>query len=310
MERQYNENKIIQLYLEGKSTTTIGKELKYGEKSVKKILIKNKVALRNKTGLKKCNENYFENLDTPNKAYFLGFIYADGCILDHKHRQEQLVINLQSQDKYILDAFSKELEFEGSLHFYEGSKIAKTPYKDRFIKRGDLYRLTISSDKLCKDLRNWGVTPRKSLTCKFPHNIPNELIPHFIRGIFDGDGYISKRNNEDRFNPSFVLGVTGTENICLAINEIFAKELKISSNRKLSSKENGHVYRVFYSNVTEIKKIYPFLYPEGVGLFLIRKKNIMEEIFKFNYSEREFKARPATTNESSPEYQINYVSGP
>ena len=70
----------------------------------------------------------------------------------------------------------------------KGKDIWKTPF-----------RLTVNSYTLCQDLEKYGIVPRKSLILKFPNNISDEMLPHIIRGYFDGDGSIScyKRKYKD-----------------------------------------------------------------------------------------------------------------
>ncbi len=50
------------------------------------------------------NENYFETIDSEDKAYFLGFIFADGCVTnDSKKYRYQLTLKLHSKDVGILE---------------------------------------------------------------------------------------------------------------------------------------------------------------------------------------------------------------
>lgn len=280
------EDKIINFYLEGNSYETTGKLFNCSATKIRKILIENKIKLRQTTCLKKCNENYFENIDTPNKAYFLGFIYADGCIVDAKGRQNQLVIHIHEQDKSILESFSKELEFSGKLQFYKGSKIHST--KNYKYKRNNAYRLTISSDKLCQDLNNLGVTPRKTHTLTFPklNQVPENLMNHFIRGLMDGDGYISvRKGKKDESNCLFTFGIVGTYDICAGVQKWLSNKLILNPNKKL--RKCKCIFGMSYSHNKDIVKIYNYLYPqkENTELFLIRKHNKFKQIFNYSFNQ-------------------------
>lgn len=124
------------------------------------------------------NQNYFENIDTPQKAYLLGFIATDGCI--HKPKQEKqdiLRICIQENDKEILDLFKKELDTNKPIKLEE--RTATKHYVS----------LEISSQKIVDDIRALGIDYAKTYKCVIP-NISKELFPHFIRGYFDGDGSI------------------------------------------------------------------------------------------------------------------------
>ena len=53
--------------------------------------------------LNKLNHSYFDVIDTEYKAYILGFIFADGCIVDNFNgRQKSLRIEIIETDGYIL----------------------------------------------------------------------------------------------------------------------------------------------------------------------------------------------------------------
>jgi len=124
------------------------------------------------------NENYFETPNTEN-CYWAGFIAGDGCVRKVK-TWESLSICLSRTDKKFLETFKKII---GSKN-----KIVENPSNNSV-------QLTVSSKKLCKDLRdNFNITPKKTFTLDKP-NIKKELIPFFIIGIIDADGCIHKRKD-------------------------------------------------------------------------------------------------------------------
>lgn len=141
----------------------------------------------------KFNENYFDNVDIPNKAYILGFLYADGC--NHSDRN-CITLSLQDVDKEILEKMNKELENEKPLYFYENSK-----YNNKW---HDTYTICLFSEHMSNVLSNKGCTPRKSLTLKFPDWLQQELIRHFVRGYFDGDGCVYYDEKRHRCQASIV----------------------------------------------------------------------------------------------------------
>lgn len=119
-------------------------------------------------------ESYFENIDTPAKAYFLGFIAADGCIYRPNDTRQGIVrINIHRQDEYILETFKRELGY------------------DRPVSRsqGKYSSIEVSSDKMCSDLERLGLAPRKTYGNTVP-SIDDTAMKYFIRGYFDGDGSI------------------------------------------------------------------------------------------------------------------------
>jgi len=164
-------------------------------------------------------------------------------------------------------------------NFCEGSKIKQ--YGN--YKRNNLYRLTISSNNLCNNLIRLGCLPRKTFTCKFPDNniVPDNLMPHFIRGLMDGDGYISKRISAGGFNPTFTFGIVGTEHICRGVQSYLSEKLILNPNKKL--RKTKSIWGMSYSEHKDIVKIFNYLYPENTELFLERKYNKFKEIFNYKY---------------------------
>jgi hypothetical protein len=134
-----------------------------------------------------CNFDYFENIDTRTKAYWLGFLFADGCVLDKRNEKrtskgKTLTFTLKEEDLYMIQLFRDCL---GSNH----------PIRKKSIHLGDkvfyAYSYDIGSVKMCDDLIALGCTPRKSLTLRYPEKLSDEFFSDFARGYFDGDGCVS-----------------------------------------------------------------------------------------------------------------------
>lgn len=135
-----------------------------------------------------CDRSYFRVIDTQEKAYWLGFIYADGNISVSKGNFYNLSITLSEKDEGQLEKLRKALNTNIPI------KRRKTtnPHTG---KPSKMSRLDIGSKELTSDLASHGCTPKKSLTKKFP-SLEEEMYPHFLRGYFDGNGsfIVSKTN--------------------------------------------------------------------------------------------------------------------
>lgn len=127
------------------------------------------------------NDHIFDIIDTEEKAYWLGFLYADGNISLY-NKSWKIELTLQEQDLEHLKKYSKFLD------------LRKEPVYRAITKA---YRVSISSRRVAEQLISKGCIPKKSLVLKFPSHsiVPKELMRHFIRGYFDGDGCISLRHN-------------------------------------------------------------------------------------------------------------------
>lgn len=134
----------------------------------------------------KVNHEYFDKIDTEYKAYILGFIYADGSVIQPKgNRQLCLRIAIQEEDGYILEKFANEAA-GGQIKIINPPAIQKKGWKKRII-------VSVTSDKICKKLIELGCKPNKSrMGMDFP-KLDNQLVRHFIRGFLDGDGCITEK---------------------------------------------------------------------------------------------------------------------
>ena len=122
------------------------------------------------------NQDFFEEIDCEEKAYFLGLIMADGYISPN---QRTISIALKREDEHILQ---KLLDCIGS----------ESPLADK--KNGKQKVLTIHSRKMVIDLERYSIKHNKTYTLAFP-KLREDMYRHFIRGYFDGDGYIGQRQS-------------------------------------------------------------------------------------------------------------------
>lgn len=174
-------NKLKEMYSLDISYTIMCKELNVSDRTLIRRLKETGIHIPKKTcSRRKCkyslNSNYFENINTEDKAYFLGFIGADGCVMKDKFNRLYLKFHQHEQDIDILEKF---LFYLNSNHPIKRDK-----------NKPHILSLSISDKKLISDLIKHGITFRKSLTYQFNDNIPQHLIPHYIRGYIDGDGCI------------------------------------------------------------------------------------------------------------------------
>ena len=211
----------------------------------------------------KFNENVFDSIDTEEKAYWLGFIFADGYISTKAYGFE---LSLCAADSEHLDKFNK---FMG--HCRNNVKFGEIHANNRTFKR---CRWTIRNKHLWNTLYSYGCVPKKSLILKFPDiNIFKfpDLIKHFIRGYWDGDGCISYANKKHSIMTTSVLG---TEN--------FLSELKLQLPLKFdyvlgyNDKPKNLITRVLSINGKNCLELLYYLY-ENSTIYLTRKFNKYRE---------------------------------
>lgn len=142
------------------------------------------------------NSTVFKNIDTEEKAYWLGFISADGCVSKKSDGAMRLKIALKRDDKNHLEKFAMFLD-------------SNLKVKDKISKcKGKEYPsslIVVNSTELCTNLISLGVTPNKSYSIRVP-NISEDLMRHYIRGFYDGDGcyYIKQFENRMRYSIELV----------------------------------------------------------------------------------------------------------
>ncbi len=204
------------------------------------------------------NEEFFDEIDTEEKAYMLGFIYADGCNYPESTR---ILLGLAEKDKEILDKFSILLESSRPLQ-YRKSVGTSAPQ----------YILNISSKHMSNKLIELGVVKAKSLILTFPKWLNKELYHHFIRGYFDGDGCITSsspnRNKEGR-KSDVKWSIVGTEDFVINIQRIMIDKLNFN---KTKIRKHKSAYYLEYKGGKQIETIKEWLYKDAT-IFLKRKYN-------------------------------------
>ena len=112
---------VCKLYNSGLSEEKVGQKVNLCRKTVRNILKSNNITIKNNSEYRKysINENYFDNIDSPNKAYILGLLYADGNVGLNNYI---IQLALQSRDIDILNKIKEELNIDCVLYFDERSK--------------------------------------------------------------------------------------------------------------------------------------------------------------------------------------------
>lgn len=196
------------------------------------------------------HEDYFNVIDTQNKAYILGLIYADGCIQFPKKGNPVLSLTLKSKDKYLLESITNELGKNITIYYN---------------KKHDTNTFQICRPTLVNDLVNLGVTANKSVNggLKLPP-IQSDYIPHFIRGFMDGDGTVSKKGHVCFYSTSYKL-----------LEEFKSIFISLGCSRKVNIHEVKNVkipyYHLHYAYKDSKNKLYPYLYKDA-ELYMKRKR--------------------------------------
>ncbi len=208
------------------------------------------------------NENFFKSW-TPNMAYILGYLYADGSLENADYLRGRY-LRLTSIDKELIDSTKRVLQ--------SGHKIVVV--SPGSTARQVRYFLRIGNHVLYNDLIKLGLFPNKSLTMKFPEIDP-EFLPYFIRGYFDGDGHVSVVKEQKVFKKVTTVFVSGSLNFLVSLANEMAAKLALKINKVY---KGSRAYRLAYSTSDSVK-IFKFLYKDANGLFLNRKFGVFKKFF-------------------------------
>lgn len=204
-----------------------------------------------------CNIRYFDEW-SPNMAYILGFLFADGCI--HSKLQTVYVL-LKRTDECVLDFIKKELAIRSAI---------RRETHDGY----DRSTLLISSTVLIQRLMKLGMYPRKTFRDDPFPEIPTIVLPHFIRGYFDGDGTA----HIYREGRSCCVGFVGSPKFIVGIRDSLANSAKMA-NRLVQTKKGktADYCSVTWAANRDIRLFREFIYPEGFEFCLKRKKRVIDK---------------------------------
>jgi intein-encoded DNA endonuclease-like protein len=267
-----NKEEVIQKYKELKSVVKVGKVFNVSFGPIKRILKENGY---NPTQRKyKVNHNYFDNIDTEEKAYWLGFIYADGYVRvrtrygENPGQGNSFCMNLSILDIEHLKLLRKCV---GSTHKII-NKVSVTKNKQGKSYSSNVCRLSVNSNKLVEGLVSQGVVPRKTHILT-PPKIDEKLYRHFIRGYFDGDGCCANYKNKSTGYKRFIYSIA-----CAApkLKEWMMEILKENDIKCVVTDNLSFNVGSFKSKY----KFYHYLY-DNTTIYLQRKKDKGDEIIHY-----------------------------
>lgn len=244
-------NDVVQGYNNGEYCKDLAEKYKVDEHSIYKIL--NMAGIQRQTGYhSKCDEDYFSYIDNPNKAYLLGFITADGAIVN-----EVLSIEVHKDDVAILEFAKSEINPYATL----------TPTRD-------CIKVTFGAKTLSRDLAKYGIIQNKSKIIKrVPIELtPNNLLPFYFRGLIDGDGCIHKDGKVSIYSGSKDFIAHAQE---ILVQEVHVKKLKIY---------HGTTYFITWASKEDKNKLFHYLYDDLNATFYYKRKylRLKEELNNAN----------------------------
>lgn len=232
----------VDLYQQGQSEQSIANLFSVSRGAVQHALTRKNIDRRTSRRFS-YDEFSFDTIDTPDKAYWLGFIYADGTVA----QQRQLAIGLGLKDTEHLWFFNRFMKSDQSV------RVTKT-----------YTSITFSSNHLGETLTKLGIVPRRGSFDLTLAGLPKHLYSHFIRGIMDGDGCITKKV------PT--LGFLGQLDILTWIKKTLIENAEV--NRNVRIRQRKGIMCVSWSG-RQIRKALEYIYSDA-DTYLERKKIIAD----------------------------------
>lgn len=206
-----------------------------------------------------------DTIDTEEKAYWLGFFYADAY---NKEKTGQIIIELQERDKNHLEKCAR---------FFGNPRDPFLQFKNK--GKYKAYRLELNGRYLSNNLKEKGCHGAKSFNIIFPDWLPKILIKHFIRGYFDGDGCINI--HQDQLNVSIV----STKEFNLILQKLL-KPININSQMYFPKRYSDNTCRLDFGGSRQVKRFCDWIYADA-NIYLQRKYDLYKSycsthVFRFN----------------------------
>jgi hypothetical protein len=241
--------KIIELYKTGQySCIELGKLYNRCEKTIGKIIRNGGLKGRsNSLAARKypIKEDFFDNIDTQEKVYFLGFLYADG----NNTSNGRVSMSLQERDVETLRLLNNLIQPTKPLYY--NKTISKNNKNHQ-----NQYCLIIDNKHVNQRLNELGMVKAKSLVITFPKWLNKDLTRHFIRGFFDGNGSIG-------IDKNYNIQIVSTLSFCESIKRIIYDILSIESYVYIDKDLNPIIRRFKIRKKKDMLKFLDWIYQDS-----------------------------------------------
>ena len=248
---------ICQRYVAGESSCSLAHHFSVSPPAIRSLLRRQGIARRPQSEAQRlfqCDHSFFSTIDNEQKAYWLGFMAADGYI-----SRNALVIALAQTDKEHLQRFQEAIHATHPIHDY---KYPNTSFS----------RLFIRSSQLVDGLANYGVVPNKTFIFRWPI-LHKDLQTHFIRGYIDGDGGFYARRTAYP-TPAISFEVTGNEPFLLSLQAFLMEQCSLRATKLYRRHKDIPIATLRYVGRKQVSRIFALLYRDAT-IYLPRKHDIV-----------------------------------
>ncbi len=228
--------------------------------------------------------NYFRVINAKEKAYWLGFIYADGALIEETNKQrnnkrgKRIKLCQSRKDRILIYRFTRTLGLNIKQIYYD--------------KNRDSYGITFRNQEMANDLMNHGVLHRKSKILQLPNLSSRELYLAFLLGYFDGDGEAGTSrvfSGNIRFLKQIKELFSITYNIQTDIRErgdglnlyCYALSLGAELFNEMLSNYNKSLNRKRIKLITDLKEYHKIRLKSLVSKLPFNKEDLIDLIWQF-----------------------------
>ena len=273
------EDKLVKkLYNMGHRAPYIANKLKVSIGTISSSIKRQKIGHNCSEAARKYhfNERFFSEINTEEKAYWLGFIYADGYISLAANYSYSIGISLAEKDRNHLKKFIKSLDGNNQIKDYSQNTLYKVGTK--------YSRVLLYSKLMYGDLIKQGVFEHKTNILKWPQSLPEKLENHFIRGYFDGDGcltHVLRKKNNHRLD--FAIKILSTDAFLTELYKRLKQTNITTPLRFYKRKEHQTVSSLEISGNNNVEKVLNYMYKDAT-IYLDRKYDKYNEFISYFYS--------------------------
>ena len=253
-------NEIVSLYKSGKNTPELAILYNCRPQSINYQLHRAGIELRQEHRYYTINNSFFENIDNEYKAYWFGFLLADGSIQQHR-----IILGLSVKDKKHIQLFQQHIKSNHPI------KYRKTKNKGKII--GKVAIVDIGCLKLIEQLKQLAWYEfKKGISPIAFEKVPIELRRHMIRGFFDGDGCITKNRTSTHMGFERKIKFCGSEDTMKwIISYLYNNQICKTINKKISYNKRKTLCTVDWSGDPLSQRFYNLIYLNSL-VYLKRKK--------------------------------------
>ena len=260
------QNQIIEAYKNNMSLREIEKQFGVTRATVSKFLEAKGIKTTKGNHYRKYfhDIDFFETIDTEEKAYWLGFMYADGYIVNNENRygEDDFGLSLAEDSIDSIEKFKKSIKATNPILYDDSKGIGQRQVK-----------IVCCSQKTVDDLIDKGVLKNKSLILKPPTKIPQELIRHFIRGFFDGDGSLIRYQNKNCAYIAFGINFTTTYEMAIWLQSI------VQMGSVFPEKRREATWYFSFGGNQQVLKFCHYMY-DNASIWMDKKYNRYKELLE------------------------------